>query len=585
MRATYPEILIETSTYAKIDSRLSYGHVAGPGVYSTTITQPELFRGYLIEQFGLLMRNHGVRSRSARRASRSRSISPFPTAIHVEGEVADRIERPLRDIFDVPDLAVTDDAIVNGTYDPALGDAAAAGALHGAAGRLFAAPAAALHRDRAGRIFQNFVHLHQLPVLRRRVRRPRPPADGAQASSGYESFVEPGNVVTPPRRERAGLAAFRSSRLPQMPAYHLTRPGHTGITMVNIGVGPSNAKTITDHIAVLRPHAWLMLGHCAGLGTRQELGDYVLAHGYVREDHVLDADLPTWVPIPPLAEVQVALEQAVEEVTGLSGFELKRIMRTGTVATIDNRNWELRDQREPVAALLAVAGDRARHGIGDDRRQRLPLPRALRHAALRVRQAAPWRVEAAGHGVGLLPAPGQPAPRDRHPRHGEAARDAAGAAAFAQAAELRRDGVPVARRCEATGWFVILRLSRSRDWPRTDARGRERCGSRKNPAHTRPPIWPNSQVRPRRQDRLRHRPRHGTGKPGEGCVGGSMGLHVGHKASTRSTESADGCLPRSKKATDPKRWSPRAEGGPGGGRARDRVCLAGSKCGRRPAIP
>ena len=62
--------------------------------------------------------------------------------------------------------------------------------------------------------------------------------------------------------------------------------------MVNIGVGPSNAKTITDHIAVLRPHAWLMLGHCAGLRNSQQLGDYVLAHGYVREDHVLDEELP-----------------------------------------------------------------------------------------------------------------------------------------------------------------------------------------------------------------------------------------------------------------------------------------------------
>jgi AMP nucleosidase len=80
--------------------------------------------------------------------------------------------------------------------------------------------------------------------------------------------------------------------------------------MVNIGVGPANAKTITDHIAVLRPHAWLMLGHCAGLRTTQQLGDYVLAHAYVREDHVLDEELPLWVPIPALAEIQVALEQA-----------------------------------------------------------------------------------------------------------------------------------------------------------------------------------------------------------------------------------------------------------------------------------
>ena len=128
-----------------------------------------------------------------------------------------------------------------------------------------------------------------------------------------------------------------------MPAFHLVEPGYRGITMINIGTGPSNARTITDHVAVLRPHAWLMLGHCAGLRNTQKLGDYVLAHGYVREDHVLDQELPLWVPIPALAEMQVALEQAVGEVTGLAGFELKRVMRTGTVASVDNRNWEIGD--------------------------------------------------------------------------------------------------------------------------------------------------------------------------------------------------------------------------------------------------
>ena len=94
-----------------------------------------------------------------------------------------------------------------------------------------------------------------------------------------------------------------------------------------------------------------MLGHCAGLRNSQALGDYVLAHAYVREDHVLDEDLPVWVPIPALAEIQIALQQAVAEITQLDGFDLKRVMRTGTVATIDNRNWELRDQSGPVARL------------------------------------------------------------------------------------------------------------------------------------------------------------------------------------------------------------------------------------------
>ncbi|MEL7154771.1 MAG: AMP nucleosidase [Pseudomonadota bacterium] len=162
---------------------------------------------------------------------------------------------------------------------------------------------------------------------------------GQLKTGEYSEFVEPGN-----RAHRAGgdVEGEVPSPLPQMPAYHLKRPDGDGITMVNIGVGPSNAKTMTDHLAVLRPHCWLILGHCAGLRRSQLLGDYVLAHGYVRADHVLDDDIPTWVPIPPIAEVQTALQAATAQVTGLHGREMKRRVRTGTVFTTDNRNWELR---------------------------------------------------------------------------------------------------------------------------------------------------------------------------------------------------------------------------------------------------
>jgi AMP nucleosidase len=142
-------------------------------------------------------------------------------------------------------------------------------------------------------------------------------------------------------------------------AYHLVRPDSSGITMVNIGVGPANAKTITDHIAVLRPHVWLMLGHCAGLRNSQQLGDYVLAHAYMREDHVLDEDLPLWVPIPALAEVQVALETAVADITRIQGYELKRILRTGTVASTDNRNWELLPTRAATSPERRFSQSRA----------------------------------------------------------------------------------------------------------------------------------------------------------------------------------------------------------------------------------
>jgi AMP nucleosidase len=133
-----------------------------------------------------------------------------------------------------------------------------------------------------------------------------------------------------------------------MPGYHLTAAGRRGVSLINIGVGPSNAKTITDHLAVLRPEAWLMIGHCGGLRSTQAIGDYVLAHAYLRDDHVLDSVLPPEVPIPALAEVQVALQRAAEIVTGESGDALKSRLRTGTVVTTDDRNWELHYTRSAL---------------------------------------------------------------------------------------------------------------------------------------------------------------------------------------------------------------------------------------------
>lgn len=356
VRACYPAVRVGVDTYDPIDTRLSYGHVAEPGSYQTTITQPLLFRDYLIEQLGQLLQNHRVPIEVGESDMPIPLHFAFPDGAYVEGEHLESLKRPLRDLFDVPDLAVTDDAIVNGSWKGREGEPRPLAPF--TATRVDYS----LHRLQhytatAPSHFQNFVlftnYQFYVDEFCARAR-----ALMAEGGGDYDALVEPGNRIT--RRGESAPNDASSVRLPQMPAYHLIRPNHSGITLVNIGVGPSNAKTITDHIAVLRPHAWLMLGHCAGLRDSQRLGDYVLAHGYVRDDHVLDADLPTWVPVPPLAEVQVALEQAVEEVAGLSGWDLKRIMRTGTVATIDNRNWELRDQGELVqrfAQSRAIALD------------------------------------------------------------------------------------------------------------------------------------------------------------------------------------------------------------------------------------
>ena len=346
VRATYPYVRIRVDTVLRADSRLAYGFVAGPGRYETTLTRPELFGNYYREQFRLLLRNHAVALEVGA------SDEPIPVHFslaeddHLEGTLTPQRRMLMRDLFDLPDLAAMDDGIANGSHEPGPREARPLA--------LFTAPRVdySLHRMRHytgtwPEHFQNFVlftnyqfYIDEFIKL------------GHETMAGpdceYSAFVEPGNVVT----QRGGVTnGSVPARLPQMPAYHLVRPDGSGITMVNIGIGPANAKNMTDHIAVLRPHAWIMLGHCAGLRNTQQLGDYVLAHGYVREDHVLDEELPLWVPIPALAEVQVALEEAVAQVTQLKGYELKRIMRTGTVATFDNRNWELRDQTEITRML------------------------------------------------------------------------------------------------------------------------------------------------------------------------------------------------------------------------------------------
>jgi AMP nucleosidase len=352
VRACYPYVRVQTDTVARLNTsdsaRLSFGFVAGPGRFETTLTRPDLYAAYYLEQFKLLLENHHVELEIGTSAQPIPVHFSFAEHDHIEGSLSPERRLLMRDVFDLPDLAAMDDGIANGTHVSRPGEAQPLS--------LFTAPRVdySLHRLRhytgtAPEHFQNFVLFTNYQFYIDEFMRLGHEAM-SDANSAYVAFIEPGNVVT----RRVGLGAQAGDelgkappRLPQMPGYHLIRADRSGITMVNIGVGPANAKTITDHIAVLRPHAWIMLGHCAGLRNTQQLGDYVLAHGYVREDHVLDEELPLWVPIPALAEIQVALEAAVSDVTQMSGPELKHIMRTGTVASTDNRNWELLPDNGP----------------------------------------------------------------------------------------------------------------------------------------------------------------------------------------------------------------------------------------------
>lgn len=333
----------------------AFGNFNGPGVYQTDIARPKLFREYLIAQLEMLSSTYeceiGV--------SLSDAEIPYPYVLDgAKGVDADLVPpSELARFFPVPNLAMIDDKIANGEADKP----------------------SEFTLDRLGNDFDTVQHLNLFTALRTDYSLHRLQHYTGTKAEDFQSFilftnynrymekfvdlaleriekddfytelVAPGGIRVGRDTENAKEAVLGAELGKyQMPAYHLVGKNGQGITLINIGVGPSNSKTITDHLAVLRPHCWIMIGHCGGLRHSQRLGDYVLAHAYLRLDGVLDEDLPPEIPVPPIAEVQQALFAAAARVTGDTGSDLKARLRTGTVVTNDDRNWELRFHSESL---------------------------------------------------------------------------------------------------------------------------------------------------------------------------------------------------------------------------------------------
>ena len=334
-RWTYPELRItyEGVEHDAVQGR-AFGRLVEPGTYVSTITRPDLFADYLREQLVLLANDYEIHWEIAP----SDQEIPFP---YVMDGIAFGTITPqqLASHFPSTDLAMIGDEIADGIdlfgperpYPLALFDALRTDfSLARIAHYTGTSPA----------------HCQQFILFTNYHRYVDEFVDWAGQQIGQDGYVALSgagglylDTPTDNARERLSDTAWRRH---QMPAYHLMRENRSGITLVNIGVGPSNAKTITDHLAVLRPEAWLMIGHCGGLRESQRIGDFVLAHAYLRDDHVLDPVLPPEIPLPAIAEVQQALASAAEIVSGEGGTNLKKRMRTGTVVTTDDRNWELR---------------------------------------------------------------------------------------------------------------------------------------------------------------------------------------------------------------------------------------------------
>src|SRR5471032_737657 len=227
--ACYPFVRVHTDTVARADSRLSFGFVAGPGTYETTMTRPDLFARYYQQQFRLLLKNHGNRQVQIEVGTSAQPIPihfSFAEHEHIEGSMSAERRLLMRDVFDLPNLAAMDDGIANGTYEAPLGEAQPLA--------LFTAPRVdySLQRLRhytgtAPVHFQKFVlftnyqfYMDEFIKLGQELMGHASTAPG----DDYIDFVEPGNLVT----RRVGQAVEAGDalgaplpRLPQMPGYHL----------------------------------------------------------------------------------------------------------------------------------------------------------------------------------------------------------------------------------------------------------------------------------------------------------------------------------------------------------------------------
>ena len=316
----------------------AFGRLSQPGEYAITLTRPQLFAPYLAEQIRLLSQDYDIE------LSVHRSTQPIPFA-YVLDAASPTTASPadLARHFPSVTLAHIGDELADGIGHST--DATLPLALFDGLRTDFSLARLAHYTGTAPEHFQRYIlftnyHRYVDEFVDWAAMQL---GDDHEGGARYTALAGAGGLLldNPVDNARARLSDT-AWRRHQMPAYHLIAPDGGGITLVNIGVGPSNAKTICDHLAVLRPEAWLMIGHCGGLRDTQAIGDYVLAHAYLRDDHVLDDVLPPEIPVPAIAEVQVALARAAEIVSGTAGADLKRRMRTGTVVTTDDRNWELR---------------------------------------------------------------------------------------------------------------------------------------------------------------------------------------------------------------------------------------------------
>ncbi len=105
-----------------------------------------------------------------------------------------------------------------------------------------------------------------------------------------------------------------------------------GITIINFGMGSSNAATVMDCLSAIKPKAALFLGKCGGLKEKNDLGDLILPIAAIRGEGTSNDYFPAEVPALPSFALQKAISTTIRD--------YNQDYWTGTVFTTNRRVWE-----------------------------------------------------------------------------------------------------------------------------------------------------------------------------------------------------------------------------------------------------
>jgi AMP nucleosidase len=114
-------------------------------------------------------------------------------------------------------------------------------------------------------------------------------------------------------------------------AYPMQSATAENLTILNFGMGSSNAATVMDLIAAIAPKAVLLLGKCGGL-KKTKIGDFILPIAAIRGEGTSADYMPPEIPALPSFRLQKSVSATIVR-HGLDYW-------TGTVYTTNRRVWE-----------------------------------------------------------------------------------------------------------------------------------------------------------------------------------------------------------------------------------------------------